>query len=503
MDNPNSWKAGDGAVFGGTAIKAARTPQDKRPLYRQLSKETAFPVHALGPLQPAAEAIQAHTQAPMAMCAQAVLATAALAAQPHVDVQVRAGKPSPVSALFVTIADSGERKTSVDHLATEGVRRFERDLSQQAIEDNRKYSNAKLAWEDARKRALKEGDQAAVTKALDACGPEPIQPPSPMVLVGDMTPEALALQLAGRPSVGLFSSEAATWIGGAGFREDAKMAMAGTLNSLWDGEPIRRLRVKTGNLHLVGSRATAHLMMQPIVADKLFGDEVVVGTGLTARMLVVWPTSAVGTRLYKEPAAETNGSLESYHKRICGLLSKLPPTVPDTGALDPFPLSLSNEAKSAWIGFYDTTEKAIGANCILSNVRAFGAKLADNAARLAAVLEFYANSDTREISLEMMEHAIALATYYGTEALRISDGASVSPDLRLAQQLLDWWYQQSDKRQHLSTIYQKGPGRSIREASTARRITLILEDHGYIQKLDPGTQLDGKPRKEAWRLLQD
>jgi hypothetical protein len=98
-----------------------------------------------------------------------------------------------------------------------------------------------------------------------------------------------------------------------------------------------------------------------------------------------------------------------------------------------------------------------------------------------------------------MANGIDLATFYAGEMKRLAEGATVSPDLKLADRLLVWWQSQPDPRCHLAAIYQRGPN-AIREATTARRIVGILEDHGWIKRLDPKTILDGSPRREAWEL---
>ncbi len=52
-------------------------------------------------------------------------------------------------------------------------------------------------------------------------------------------------------------------------------------------------------------------------------------------------------------------------------------------------------------------------------IRAFGAKMAEHAGRLAAVLAIYADPDAMEVSAEMMACGIALAHHYAAELLRL------------------------------------------------------------------------------------
>jgi hypothetical protein len=62
-------------------------PEPPRPLMRELPPADPFPVDALGSvLAPAAGAIHDRVQAPLAICAQGVLAAATLAVQGHADI---------------------------------------------------------------------------------------------------------------------------------------------------------------------------------------------------------------------------------------------------------------------------------------------------------------------------------------------------------------------------------------------------------------------------------
>src|SRR5687768_8415555 len=76
---------------------------EKRPLFRELPPPPQFPIEALGPLKDVALAIQSKTQAPIAICAQSVLAVATLAVQAHIDVELPGGGTKPTVGMFVSI----------------------------------------------------------------------------------------------------------------------------------------------------------------------------------------------------------------------------------------------------------------------------------------------------------------------------------------------------------------------------------------------------------------
>jgi putative DNA primase/helicase len=79
-------------------------------------------------LRDAAEVIQMKTRAPMALCGNSVLAAASLCAQAHGDVQMPYGSAKPLSLFLGSVADTGERKSTVDELALASVRAREAEL---------------------------------------------------------------------------------------------------------------------------------------------------------------------------------------------------------------------------------------------------------------------------------------------------------------------------------------------------------------------------------------
>jgi hypothetical protein len=495
----------DANTVAAAAVARSKTSFDlKRPLFRPLPPAAPFPMHALGMLRAVAEAVQARTQAPAAICAQSVLAAATLAVQAHRDVELPGSGRRPLTGLFASVAESGERKTSVDRIALAPVYRVEERWRQDHDAELAAYANDLDAWKAAREAAKKahKGDRVAIREALDAIGAEPKPPPQAMLLVDDPSPEALVLHLRdSRPWGGVFTSEGGVLVGGHAFSEEKTMQTGALFNTLWDGSPIRRSRVLTGDSFLVGRRCSVHIMMQQVVADRLLGDDVLKGIGMLARMLMVAPESTAGTRLFREPPPECAAVLLDYNERLMALLTRKSVTKPDTpDVLDPPPVILSAAARTVWVEFYNEIEHDLGTGGALQPICAFGAKMAEHAGRLAAVLSVYADPDTMEVSGEAMACGVALAQHYASELLRLQGGATVAPDLKLAARLLAWWQARPDPCCHLATIYQRSLN-AIGDASAARRIVAVLEEHGWVRRLPPGKILDDAARREAWELV--
>lgn len=492
----------DAAAIAANAVAAATTPPDaKRPLYRDIPPPGEYPIEALGGLRDVAAATAMKTCAPIEICAQSVLAAAAFAIAPHHDVCLLSGR-SPLTVLCLTIAESGERKSSVDNLALMPVYAKEERLRASYETESHDYAveiAAHKAALEQSKKAAKNG-RAAAREAIAAVGPEPKAPAAPMLLMADATPEGATMQLAeSRPWGGIFSAEGGLMLGGHGMSDESKIRTAALLNTLWDGSPIRRRRVLTGASFLPGRRCSMHLMVQPGVAEILTHDPAFADIGLLARLLIVAPVSTAGTRFYRETPKECGTVLAAYKARITHFLDKPPRMLEGSGGLDPQEITLTPDARAMLIGFHDEVERELAPGGELSTIRGFASKMAEHAGRLAAVLEVYSDPETIEVSADAMANGITLATYYASEMKRLADGASVAPDLKLARRLLEWWQECGRPKRHLSEIYQRGPG-ALRDSAAAKRIVAILEDHGWITRLPPGVMLDGSPRRDAWEL---
>ena len=110
--------------------ESARVNESSKPVPLNINNSPSipFPVDALG------ESLAIYVRdkhriinAPLPMCAQSVLATISLAAQPHANVEVD-GRTSPISLFFLTVAESGERKSSDDNVTLKPIDDHEHDL---------------------------------------------------------------------------------------------------------------------------------------------------------------------------------------------------------------------------------------------------------------------------------------------------------------------------------------------------------------------------------------
>lgn len=92
-----------------------------------------YPLNDLPPkMRAAAEEVISLTLAPPAMVGSAALAAASLAVQAKFDVERMSGLISPCSLYLITLAESGERKTTVDRLLFSEFAEFEARFENQA-----------------------------------------------------------------------------------------------------------------------------------------------------------------------------------------------------------------------------------------------------------------------------------------------------------------------------------------------------------------------------------
>jgi hypothetical protein len=158
------------------------------------------------------------------------------------------------------------------------------------------------------------------------------------------------------------------------------------MSSLWDGDTIKRIRAD-GVTVLPGRRVAMHLMAQPDVAAIWFGDRLLIDQGLMSRVLVSAPDPASGTRMWHDPAPESDTALKDYGACLLDILERPLPLAAETrNELAPRPLPLSGDALLLWIAFANHVEKRLAQGGELEPVRGLGNKLAEHAARIAAVL---------------------------------------------------------------------------------------------------------------------
>lgn len=186
------------------------------------------------------------------------------------------------------------------------------------------------------------------------------------------------------------------------------------LNILWDGGTHSVGRRSSESFTVKGARLTVALQVQEATLRSFFkrSNGLARGTGFLARFLVAWPESTQGFRPFTDPP-EHWPALARFHRAIAAILND-PAPMGEDGALSPVLLSMTPEAKEAWVAFHDAIESELRTGGELCDVRDVASKTADNAARLAALFHVFSSANSRNsggnaINLESFEGASRIA----------------------------------------------------------------------------------------------
>lgn len=341
---------------------------------------------------------------------------------------------------------------------------------------------------------------------LAALGDPPAQPVAPHILFEDLTAEGMVSHFEhGQPSIGIISDEGGIFFGGHAMRPETRLMTATFLSKLWEGAPLTRSRAKVETITFLHRRATMHLMIQPIVAEDVLADQVLVGQGWLGRTLIVWPESRIGTRIRNEdpsqvsqPRRDAATALGDFHGRIQALLERGPWDVRESS---PRVLALSMEAKARLLRFHNDVEEGQLPGGPFEAITTVASKASQQAARLAGIMTLFEDTEADEITPGVMADAIALIEWYLAEAKRLLATGPISDKIRDAEILRTWLV---DRRREpvisLRDIARFGPNQ-LRETARIRLLMTVLEAHNWVIPA-PGTVIAGRAVKEAWRVVR-
>jgi len=478
---------------------------DPQPLLRETPSPEPYPVEAFGDvLGGVARKAQEIIQCPDAICAQSLMAGVSLATQAHADIIID-GRVFPLSEFYITIAESGERKTATDEAALSPHNKREKDLRQELSSGEYEYEADFAAWKKAREEALsgsKNKTREEKQKALIEIGPEPQKPVTPILTCEEPTYEGLVKALdTGWPSMGIFSDEGGRFLGGHGMNSENQLKTISGLSKMWDGKAITRTRAGDGSHKIYGRRLSIHLMLQPNVSQILFGNSLLTGQGFLSRCLVSYPKSTIGDRKYNESSLVESSEFRHYFRGMMELLeSPIPLAEATINELSPRQMPLSKEAKHIWVGFHDHVENLCKKGKELYPIKGFAAKAAEHAARVAGGLALFESLNATKIESCWMDSGIQIAQYYIGEALRLFNSSQEDEELIKAGMLLSWGKEKGGLI-HLRMVCQFGPN-SIRDKATAERMIAILIDHGWFRPVLGGAVIDGQKHHQVWEVYQ-
>lgn len=487
------------------------TPQpEPTPLFGELREADQVPWQALGPLADAISGITTLTQAPAAIAMQSVLTVVSTATQGLGDVETLDGH-KPISLFALTIAQSGERKSACDGLATRAIKHVDQERERQYRLKKRVFEAEFVDFQKGKRRKPNKDfdviEEDFKEPKVDLA-PEP--PLVPTLLISDVTIEGLHRRLeTGTPSVAVMTDEGGQFFGGHSMKQENALKTAAGFSKLWDGSPISKSRASSEPSVLYDKRVSLHLMIQPGVAQTVVGDPMMKDQGLLSRVLIAWPGSNIGSRqIRSDPSrlaeeTEAKASLLTFDERISELLNLELPIHPETRAdLHLRYLKLSEQARAKLVGFHNCVEHALKKGEAFEYMTGFAAKAPQMAVRIAGVQTLYANEHATEITEEMMSNGISMMDWYLSEMQRVTDTGRPNEELCAAEVLRQWvvtrWAEEFiDKR----TMMKNGPGH-LRDGNTLHRCIQKLEEHGWLVRENGRQVINGANSKTYWRVVR-
>lgn len=399
----------------------------------------AFPIELLPPLtKNAIQEVYANIQAPLPLIFSSAMGAVSLACQSVLDVRRPNGLESPCSLFLLVIAESGERKSTVDKYFKKPIYDFEHEQMLNHQRAQLKYEAEHLGWEAEKmailsaikKNAKKEiSNDFLKARLADHTEAKPEKPSRLKLIYLDATPEALrhGLHANGR-SAGIISAEANSVFGGRAMND---LAM---LNDMWGGEPLHVARRSSDCFEVREPRLTLSLMIQPQPLSQHLNkhEGQARGIGFLARCLTAFPTSTQGSRV-AENRAHSWQYVPMFQDRMTEILTNYQQK--ETSKLI---LEFSSAAQSRWVEAHNNVERDMSPGQYLAEIKDFAAKFSENVARLAALFHFFERT-VGDISLDTTNRAIQICSWYMNEFKRLfGDGGAISADSTDAAQLECW-----------------------------------------------------------------
>lgn len=414
-----------------------------------------FPINTLPPsIQQAVLDAWSATKAPLPLIVNSALSVVTLACQNSIDVKRPDNIITPCSQFFMAIADSGERKSTVDRLFTQSIREFENLHSERRMNDLAAYKNEHKSWEieckamEGRlKKAILKGFNTDEEKSRlrEVLSKEPQEPICIRYIYNDTTPAAIKQALhEGWPSIGIISDEAGGILNGRAFSDLT------LLNTLWDGGSIAVDRRSSESYKIDNVRSTISLMVQPGVFQSFMDNkgDMARSSGFLARFFVTYPYSTQGTRYSSDTQMPSDG-LKYFNKRVIEIFNN---DYSETmkGSHQRTTLDISPAAKEIWFHASNEMEQHLASGGYCSDIRDYGSKFADKMARLAAVFHYFEGGNGT-ISGQMMQCALDVSIWYLNEFKRLlGQPLEVPQEQKDADTLLQWLKQFAISKQAMT-----------------------------------------------------
>ena len=385
-----------------------------------LSPPFNYPDNALPQkLGEAVRQMQRAVQAPLPMIASSAICAIALACQRGFSVERKPDIVYPVGLAFLTIAGASERKSSMDRRFLKPIRDFELLLETQVVSRLKEW-HASQAILVARKNGLTRVITKMVTRGEDPSITEQElamllksvsdKPTHTRLIMNDASIKSMLNFLKNYGgSCGVMVDE------GAVFFDSSAAKHAGMLARLWSGDEVRFDGTDEPGFTIRSPRFSMSIMVQPEILIAFLANK---GKnwrdiGLLARFLLSYPISTMGTR-YEDIKFPVTADLGSYDARIHEILS----CTPCRGAVDNVTLKFEDSARQDLANYANFLESHIGPWGYFSDISDAASKIAENAARMAAVFHIFEGYEG-DISIDTLSRAKEICGWHLSEFKRL------------------------------------------------------------------------------------
>ncbi|TBL61146.1 DUF3987 domain-containing protein [Hafnia paralvei] len=433
------------------------------------SQVQSYPVDAFPPVM--RELIQSYhdeTLIPVEMIGSTVLAAAAIACQPHINVSLPfSGKPEPCSLYLMTIAESGEGKSTVSNRIMSPFEDFSREMKQKYQNILTEYRKEYNIW-NLQKKVLEREYQKKYRRGesteQDICDlneHDENQPEKPICLnflYGDTTPKTIIQGLSEYPVAGIILDEAIIFF--KGFLKNN----LGLMNNAWDGKRYRlsRSNEESYDIHPC---VTLYLMSQSTVLKDYIEKhgEIAKGSGFFSRFLFTKIKSTIGTRPVDTDYRRSEEALKSFHDVVNKLLKKQVAHFYEND-LTRKTLELTHDAVNIWRDRQSEIQRKIATEKEWSHIRDIGSKAGANMLRVAAILQYFSDLDSNQISEIHLASAYKIVNWHLHQASELFySGSEVYQFEQDVYELFSWikdkFIQTNDSPIRKNHILQAGPNR--------------------------------------------
>lgn len=416
----------------------------------------------------AAEEVLHHVQAPDALIGMAFLSTMAVACQGLIDVRLPTGQVRPISLNLMVIAESGERKTSVDSLVAAPIYSSDEKQAAQYQEALHEYGANVRCWKviDAEnQRQLSEALRSDLpiddlrTQMVNHTKGKPVKPRMRRIIRQNATPRAIQEALAGDgESIAFHCDE------GDVVLKSGAMEYLGLLNKGWDGARLVVFdRAHAESIIARNPRVTVALMVQSSVLRAFCerqGDSAR-GSGHWARYLVGYPISTQGYR-YVTLYDMVWSCLPQFHARVEELLNEFH----CKKGLNDFQrtvVGFSPEARARWVDLANIIENNLRPMGYLNDMQDFASKMMEIVGRISAMVHYF-SKEGGDISVDTINRAAAIVEWHMGEFKRLFSFSESVPQVQvdthaLERYMIAQYWRQNYKFAPKNEILRSGPVR--------------------------------------------